>query len=357
MIFGLITGCSKTETSTEADSGVADAGANIAMDADIPSDGGQRFDGSIDSDAAVLTDAAIPDAGFTRFPEEALLRSTAGDYREPLAITSDPREVGAAFFSAFTSTGEPAIYRLRANNDVELVIQGSPLAFPVDLQVNPAGRLLYITDIVSDGTGAVYVYDLRLETLEPMAQLQDLSGPAGVAFDTETPAVLLTGRLPNSNIGGLWQYLEGDIFPTPIPLEETFSTNDPSHFLWSATDRVIYLYDSHFEPTQKGRIYQINDDGNFAVLYDNISSNYPAGIDLAFDSSYLLVSTSTPAIDGGDTLHVVEISTNPPNIYPLVLPQKFREPRDVHRIPNSNRWFVIDRRGGAENTGAIYELR
>ena len=357
MIFGLLAGCSLTENNSGTDSGVTDAGVGIGMDANVSPDGGPRADANVEVDAAIAPDAATPDAGFNRFPEEAVLRSSAGTYQEPLAITSDPREPGAAFFSAFTQNGEPAIFRLRANDEIELVVEGSPLAFPTDLQVNPNGRLLYITDLASNGDGAVYVYDLRLETLEMMSQLQDLSGPSGVAFDTETPAILLTGRLPQSDIGGLWQYQEGDMFPTPIALEETFSTNDPSHFLWSANNRVIYLYDSHHEPTQKGRVYQINDDGSFSVLYDNISSNYPAGIDMAFDLSYLLVSTSTPAIDGGDTLHVVEISSNPPNIYPLVLPQKFREPRDVHRIPNSNRWFVIDRRGGAENTGAIYELR
>ncbi|MEE2903138.1 MAG: hypothetical protein VYC39_12470 [Myxococcota bacterium] len=359
MIFGLVASCSQTQSSNTPDSDIADAGTNSSMDAAISPDSETRADGSVRADAALnATDATTPDAGFNRFPEEAVLRSAAaGNYREPLAITSDPREAGAAFFTAFTAAGEPAIFRLRADDEVELVFEGAPLGFPVDLQVNPAGRLLYITDIVSNGTGEVYIYDLRLETLAPMAQLQDLSGPAGVAFDTATPAVLITGRLPESNIGGLWQYIEGDMFPTLIPLEETFSTNDPSHFLWSPTNRVIYLYDSHFEPTQKGRVYQINDDGTFTVVYDNIPSNYPAGIDMALDLSYLLVSTSTPGIDGGDTLHVVEISANPPNIYPLVLPQKFREPRDVHRIPNSNRWFVIDRRGGTENSGAIYELR
>ena len=341
-----------------ADTGFADSGIiNDDLDATIIPDAAEDGGVLVPMEAGVNPDAAAPDTGVFTYPETLTLRSEGGTtYRHPMAIASDPNNASLIYFSAITLDGHAAIFQLDDQGQTSVIFSGEPLVLPVDILVSSNGRSLYIADLAAGEHGSVYRIDLRLRTIEVYAAADDLWDPAGLAFDKLTPALLITGRFPDTELGSVWELLPGEITPAAIPFGPDFTLNDPSHLTWRAANETLYVYDAHDTLTEKGQIYAVTPLGDFTLIADNIESNYPASIELSLEETYLLVGTSTQTAGGGDTIHVVDLRNTPPTRRPLSLGQRIKEPRAIHRIENTNRWLIIDARGGSANQGAIYQL-
>ena len=355
--FFLSSGACTSPSGTATDAARPDAGLGQIEDVQSFPDAVSRPDAVGGLDVESFPDATMPDGGVTRFPQRITLRSEgANTYRDPVAITTDPTDSDTLYFSALTSSGEAAIFELKGQGPLKIIYQGSPLVMPVDLEMNANGRLLYIADLAADNSGKVFTLDIRLRSIEELTVLDDFSEPSGLARDPDTPSILLTGRFPGTELGSVWELRPADVSPAPIPLAPAIVMNDPSHIVWVRSQQTMYVYDAHSTSTQLGRVYRISLAGDFSIVGDHLASNYPAGIEMALDESYLLISTSTPSVSGGDTIHVIDLLESPPSRYPLRLGQKIIQPRDIHRIGNSNRWLVIDSQGGSAGNGAIYQL-
>ena len=303
----------------------------------------------------VPPDTGVRDTGPSVVPRTA--RSLIEDatlFSNPLAVAGATDGSGAVFFSAVAADASAAIYRIDTTGTTSLLAKGSPLTLPVALLADATGDNLYVADLGAGAQGALLRISIATGAIDVVFDNGDIADPSGLAYHAATDTLYIAGTSANTLQGGVWSMQPGDVMPLQFLLDPAVTLYDPSGIAVGPATQNVYIYDALDRSSQLGIIYKVTPDGTTTRIAQNLPTGYPAGMAIAHDEQFLLVSTSTPTRAGGDTVHAINLANNARA--PTTLGQPLVEPRAVHLLTLTNRWLVVDGLGGAAGTGVIYRL-
>ena len=259
------------------------------------------------------------------------------------------------FFTAFTSTREPAVFRATVPAPgaqpatPTVVTMGGSLRYPIGLAISNDDNTLYIADQTADrGTdeGVGVVFSLAAGGGMPSALTlgTDLVHPVAVttSFDGNELFISAQRRDDMGTARALFRVARAGGTPTVV----TTDLVDPSGISQGAAGNII-VHDTRRGGARSATAVTVGAMSNTA-LAGNLVANYPAGLALAMDSRSALFSGADPESAG-----LLTFSANDGRVSaPASLSMGMETPRGIHRARMSDNYAVADESAGA--SGRIF---
>lgn len=268
-----------------------------------------------------------------------------------------PNAAGSAvFFTAFTPTGEAAVFRASVPAagappaTPTIVTMGNGLEFPLGITISNDDATLYIADQSADrGTdtdvGAVFSVAATGGTPTQLNVGTELLRPAAITISSDGNDLLVSAQRRTD------MELTRALFRVPRAGGTTtlLTTNlvDPSG-VSQAPSGAIICHDTRRGGARSATAVVVGAAG-VTELAGGLVANYPAGLSFAMDSRSALFSGADPAV--GDGLLTFAGPDGRPTA-PASLSAGMSAPMGLHRARSADLWAVADE--SANGAGQVF---
>ncbi len=262
-----------------------------------------------------------------------------------------PNSMGTAvFFTAFTPTGEPAVFRATIPAagappaTPTVVAMSNGLEFPVGITLSNDDNTLYVADQSADrgmdpGLGAIFSLPASGGTPAVLNVGTELVQPASITISTDGNDLLIAGQQRN-DMGQ-----QRALFRVPraggAAMVLTNNLVDPSGVSQGPMGNII-VHDTRRGGARSATAVTVG-ASSVTDFAGNLVANYPAGLAFATDSRSALFSGADP--DVGDGLLTFSGADGRPAA-PASLSAGMQTPLGLHRARTMNAWAVADESAG-----------